>query len=178
MSDAKPLLLLGLATALAPVHAQDESGPATNPDIPAALAPFEHVVGAWKGVGIPATNKLRGWPERHLWAWAFADGKPVALAVELQDSKILKAGRLSHDPAAGRYRQALRRSLCPISAQPQRIYAATDSRPRAAPIPTRNRPGERRPASAIGTSIAPYALGLCGRRPGSSLPLRRPGLVK
>lgn len=77
-------------------HAQSE--------IPQPLAPFEHLIGAWKGVGIPAANKLKGWPERHVWSWAFEQGKPVALAIELTGSKLITKGRLTYDAKSSTYR--------------------------------------------------------------------------
>jgi YHS domain-containing protein len=73
-------------------------------EIPPALVPFEHLVGAWKGVGIPTANKLKGWQERHTWAWAFHKGRPVALSFELEGSKLMAKGRLAFDPKAKLYR--------------------------------------------------------------------------
>ncbi len=73
-------------------------------DVPTALVPFEHVVGAWKGVGIPSADKLRGWAERHLWAWAFREGEPIGLTIELEGNKSLKKGRLTFDKSSDRYR--------------------------------------------------------------------------
>lgn len=77
---------------------------AADDAIPASLAPFEHLVGAWKGTGIPTTNRIKGWPERHLWAWAFADGKAVGLALTLEGDRVLKSGRLVFDEARKQYR--------------------------------------------------------------------------
>ena len=72
--------------------------------VPAAFAPFEHMVGGWKGMGIPAANRLKGWPETHQWAWKFAGGNPVAMTVTTEGSKVLKQGQLSFDAASKRYR--------------------------------------------------------------------------
>ena len=75
-----------------------------NPGVPAAFAPFEHMVGGWKGMGIPASNPLKGWPETHQWAWKFAGGNPVAMTVTTEGDKVLKQGQLSFDAASRRYR--------------------------------------------------------------------------
>lgn len=90
------LAFAALAAIRSSAPAQDDASASSGYDVPPALAPFEHIVGPWKGQGIPTANKLRGWPERHLWAWAFADGKPVALTVEFEGSKILARARLTH----------------------------------------------------------------------------------
>lgn len=76
----------------------------TGGDIPAPLAPFEHLVGAWKGMGIPAANRLKGWPEKHLWAWKFEKGTPVGLALSMEGDKTLTKGQLTFDPATKKYR--------------------------------------------------------------------------
>ncbi len=73
-------------------------------EVPAALAPFEHMVGGWKGMGIPAVNRLKGWPETHQWAWKFAGGNPVAMTVTAEGSRVLKQGHLSFDAPSRRYR--------------------------------------------------------------------------
>lgn len=93
------LLACGLLLLAATGH-----GHAQTTDLPEHLAPFEQLIGAWKGQGIPAANKIRGWPERHEWAWAFEKGEPVALAVKLTGNKLFATGRLSFDAAAGLYR--------------------------------------------------------------------------
>lgn len=85
-----------LTGAACPASAQSE--------IPAPFAPFEQLIGAWKGVGIPSANRLKGWPERHSWAWAFRDGQPVGLTVELEGSKLLSKGRLEFDGETKQYR--------------------------------------------------------------------------
>src|SRR3954470_8589064 len=72
--------------------------------VPAAFAPFEHMIGSWKGMGIPAANHLKGWPETHHWAWKFAGGNPVAMTVTTEGGKVLKQGQLSSDAASRRYR--------------------------------------------------------------------------
>lgn len=74
--------------------------------IPPAFATFEPLIGAWKGTGIPTANRVKGWPERHLWAWKFQDGKPVALSVRMEGGKVLSKAQLSFDPATKKYRLA------------------------------------------------------------------------
>ncbi len=77
---------------------------AQSDEVPEALAPFEHLVGAWKGAGIPAANKVKGWPESHAWAWAFEGGKPVAMTLTLEGNRAVRSGRLTVDPAGPTYR--------------------------------------------------------------------------
>src|SRR5262245_2520430 len=80
-------------------------GPADDsPTLPATFGPFGHLVGAWKGQGIPAANRIRGWNERHQWAWAFEKGEPVGLTIELTGNKILAQGRLTYDEKSKTYR--------------------------------------------------------------------------
>ena len=61
---------------------------------PAALKPFEHMVGTWKGVGIPTGNKLKGWQETHVFGWKFEKGQPVALKLQFTGNKLLATGQL------------------------------------------------------------------------------------
>jgi len=72
--------------------------------IPPPFAPFEHLAGGWKGMGIPAANRLKGWPERHLWAWRFQGGSPVGMVISLEGDKILAKGQLTYDAATKRYK--------------------------------------------------------------------------
>lgn len=78
------------------------AGPADAP--PAPFAPFEHMVGAWKGAATPTANRVKGWTESHAWAWKFDHGKPVAMTVEWQGDKALSKGQLSYDAAAKKYK--------------------------------------------------------------------------
>ncbi len=99
-------IVLGAATALAivgtwstlTVLAADSSD-----DIPAAFKPFEHLVGAWKGAGIPEANKIRGWPEKHNWAWTFEKGAPSGMSVEMQQDRTLSKAKLTFDPKTKQY---------------------------------------------------------------------------
>jgi YHS domain-containing protein len=72
--------------------------------IPPPLAPFEYLVGGWKGTGIPTANRLKGWSERHVWSWKFVEGRPVALTVALSGNRQLTQAELTHDAATGAYR--------------------------------------------------------------------------
>ena len=72
-------------------------------EIPAPFAPFEHMVGAWKGTASPVANRVKGWPESHAWAWKFDKGKPVALTVDWQGDKTLAKGQLNYDAAEKKY---------------------------------------------------------------------------
>jgi YHS domain-containing protein len=75
-------------------------------DIPPAFAPFEYLLGRWKGQAMPkdSAQSFRGWSEVHSWAWTFTKGKPTGLSVTVEGGKILSEGKLSFDPASKRYR--------------------------------------------------------------------------
>jgi YHS domain-containing protein len=73
-------------------------------EIPEPFAPFEHMIGSWKGQGIPAANRLKGWPETHQWAWKFAKGVPVGMSVVLVGDKTLAKAELTVDAAGKQYR--------------------------------------------------------------------------
>jgi hypothetical protein len=89
-----------LSTATIAADGPDPSESAVPPE----LAGFSPLIGAWKGMGIPATNRLKGWPERHLWAWKFAKGHPVGLSLAIEGGKFITKGELAFDPATKRYR--------------------------------------------------------------------------
>jgi YHS domain-containing protein len=73
-------------------------------EIPAPFAPFEHMVGGWKGAAVPAANRLRGWPETHMWAWKFAKGVPVGMNLSIEGGKVFTKGLLTYEPTAQQYR--------------------------------------------------------------------------
>src|SRR3954451_21301600 len=73
-------------------------------EVPGPFVPFEHMIGSWKGQGIPAANKLKGWPETHLWAWKFAKGVPVGMSIELKGDKALTRVDLTADADGKQYR--------------------------------------------------------------------------
>jgi YHS domain-containing protein len=90
---ALAILVSGLAGAV------DEPGS----EIPPAFAPFESMIGAWKGTGIPRANRIKGWVETHMWAWKFAQGVPVGMGLELKGDKTLAKGQLRYDGKAKVY---------------------------------------------------------------------------
>jgi len=80
---------------------------AAGREIPPPFAPFEYLVGSWKGQGISRddpSQRFRGWTETHSWAWTFTGGKPTAMSVEFKGSKLFKAASLTFDAAKERYR--------------------------------------------------------------------------
>jgi YHS domain-containing protein len=72
-------------------------------EIPAPFAPFEYMVGSWKGAGQPSANRVKGWTEKHMWAWKFAKGVPVGMSVVLEGNKSIAKGQLTYDAAQKRY---------------------------------------------------------------------------
>jgi YHS domain-containing protein len=92
--------LLGtLISGAAAVAAADEGRA-----IPEPLVPFEHMIGSWKGHGIPTANRLKGWPETHRWAWKFARGVPVGMSVAFEGNKTFTKADLTCDPDGKQYR--------------------------------------------------------------------------
>ena len=89
------ILVVGFA-AIGPARAAD--------DVPEAFAPLTHLVGPWKGTGIPTANRLKGWPEAHRWAWKFDKGAPVAMTLEWDGDKAVSRASLTYDPATRIYR--------------------------------------------------------------------------
>jgi YHS domain-containing protein len=73
-------------------------------EIPESFVPFEHMIGSWKGQGIPTANRLKGWPEKHLWAWKFAKGAPVGMSLTLEGDKALTRATLTCDAVGKPYR--------------------------------------------------------------------------
>lgn len=80
-------------------RAEDE----TNDAIPAPFAPFEHMIGAWKGTGVPRANRIKGWEEKHLWAWKFLKGTPVGMSLEFNGDKAISQATLTYDDASKKY---------------------------------------------------------------------------
>jgi YHS domain-containing protein len=76
----------------------------TSREIPEAFVPFEHMIGGWKGMAIPAANRLKGWEEIHNWAWKFVKGVPVGMSLELKNDKTLARAQLTYDAATRQYR--------------------------------------------------------------------------
>ena len=92
-------LLGGVAAIAVAVAAESE-----RREIPEPFVPFEHMIGSWKGQGIPAANRLKGWPEKHSWAWKFAKGVPVGMSIVLEGDKTLTKADLTVDPTGKQYR--------------------------------------------------------------------------
>ena len=91
--------LLGVLAGGSLVRAADSAGR----EIPAQLAPFEYMIGGWKGQGVPTANRVRGWSEKHQWAWKFDKGSPVGLSLTLEGDKVLAKAQLTYDAAQKRY---------------------------------------------------------------------------
>ena len=72
-------------------------------EVPAPFARFESMVGGWKGTAQPTANRLKGWPEKHSWAWKFARGVPVGMTIAVEGGKVFTRGELTFDPKANRY---------------------------------------------------------------------------
>lgn len=73
-------------------------------EIAKPFAPLENLIGSWKGTGIPTASRLKGWPETHRWAWTFAGGRAVGMALEVEGGKTLAKGKLGYDAASKRFR--------------------------------------------------------------------------
>ncbi|HWE35190.1 MAG TPA: tetratricopeptide repeat protein [Isosphaeraceae bacterium] len=77
---------------------------AAGDDVPGPLAPFAYLAGAWHGTGIPKVNKLKGWDEKHAWAYKFVKGKPVGMSWQVTKGKVLAGAELTYDEASKAYR--------------------------------------------------------------------------
>lgn len=86
------------------VGARASADEAPNREIPEPFARFEHMVGSWKGTAVPAANRLKGWPETHLWAWKFAKGIPIGMTIEWKGDKTLTRALLTYAADARQYR--------------------------------------------------------------------------
>lgn len=110
---ASPIALILSLTAVVGLGTQSTSSlgqtnaPAkasSDSEIPAFYAPFEHLIGGWKGTAIPQANRLRGWRETHRWGWKFVKGQPQALTLSIEGGKTLAQGVLSFDSLKKAYR--------------------------------------------------------------------------
>jgi YHS domain-containing protein len=101
----RKMILAGLLGAiLGPSLAVAVAAGPEGREIPEPFVPFEHLIGSWKGQGIPTANRLKGWPEKHMWAWKFAKGAPVGMSLVLEGDKALVKGELTCDADGKRYR--------------------------------------------------------------------------
>ncbi len=92
--------LLGIVlVGIAPARAADSE----DADVPPSLAPFEYLIGAWKGAGVPLANRVKGWEEKHMWAWKFVKGVPVGMTATLEGDKTIAKGQLTYDDAKKQY---------------------------------------------------------------------------
>lgn len=71
----------------------------------AGLHPFASFVGSWKGTG--SSEKSSGWKEKADCTWGFRekDGRP-SIDFVVEGSQIIKAGRLTYDPATESFKFA------------------------------------------------------------------------
>lgn len=98
-------VLCGLILGAGTVTIGQDAPEANDPEaIPPAFSPFRHLIGAWKGQAMPITNRLKGWPERHLWAYTFENGHPTGMAITFEGSKTLQTARLRYDAPTKTYR--------------------------------------------------------------------------
>lgn len=72
-------------------------------EVPESLAPFEYLIGSWKGTGVPTANRVKGWEEKHQWAWKFVKGVPVGMTVAFEGGKTLAKGQMTYDDAKKKY---------------------------------------------------------------------------
>ena len=73
-------------------------------EVPAPFQPFEHMIGGWTGTASPTANRVKGWQEKHGWAWKFEKGKPVGLTLTLEGNKSLVKGQITFDEATRKYK--------------------------------------------------------------------------
>ena len=79
------------------------SSATTGRELPTPFASFEYLIGRWKGAGIPAANKTRGWEETHAWAWKFEKGTPIGLSVTMTGGKVLAKALFTFDTSKKKY---------------------------------------------------------------------------
>ncbi len=69
-----------------------------------ALAPFQDLVGGWRGTALPKRgSNSGGWIEKAEWRWKF-DGENVALEYAVDEGKLLRSARMSFDPTTKKFR--------------------------------------------------------------------------
>ncbi len=68
-----------------------------------ALAPFNALIGEWRGVGMPRRGSRRGaWSETAEWVWDFSD-EAVAIQYDVSKSKLLDSARLTYHTKSKSY---------------------------------------------------------------------------
>lgn len=83
---------------------------AENPTARSALKPFNELVGAWKGTGIPEGSRAEKdsgwWSERPSWQWQFS-GADAWLIVDIAKGRYFAGGELRYLPDSKRFRLTL-----------------------------------------------------------------------
>ncbi len=100
------LLAIGLGAAEPPIEK-----PGTAKD---ALQPFQLLIGAWKGAGVPEGTRdeqaAGAWTETFSWKWHFTEGEPC-LAVAFEKGKFFTEGELRFTPNKELIRYTLKLTL-------------------------------------------------------------------
>ncbi len=177
------ILLVTLGTLLIglPASSTGQAPAADSRDLPPALAPFEFLIGRWKGQGVPRDNpaqRFRGWTETHTWAWVFAGGKPVAMTITIQGGKVLSQGTLRYDPASKRY--ALDAREPGDSPKAVRFTGALDASGKLLVLERAEKGMTQRLTLRANSNYIRYTVVLDRREPGAALfqPLVEIGLTK
>ncbi|MBC7819017.1 MAG: hypothetical protein IAG10_19180 [Planctomycetaceae bacterium] len=69
-----------------------------------AVAPFQDLVGGWRGTALPKRGSSSGgWTEKAEWRWKF-DGENVALEYAVDEGKLLQSAWMSFDPKTKSFR--------------------------------------------------------------------------
>jgi YHS domain-containing protein len=93
-----------IAAALMMVGVSSASGSSARElKVPEAFAPFEYLIGGWKGTEVPTADRLKGGEVEHAWAWKFNKGKVEGLSATFTGSKLLAKGELTYDESKKRY---------------------------------------------------------------------------
>jgi hypothetical protein len=104
MRMMRPLVVGALALAVA--HFADGGEAAKQREPRAALAPFNELVGPWRGTGTPSGTReeqQKGfWVENMEWIWKFKD-KDVWIQIEFKNGKHFTAGELRYLPGKDQF---------------------------------------------------------------------------
>jgi YHS domain-containing protein len=100
-------LVLGLTVCLTAANPDDERQiTRTESDRAAkeALAPFNDLIGGWRGAGQPRRNSTAGaWIEKAEWIWEFDGGTP-GIRYAVKDGKLLESALVTWDGEAKLFR--------------------------------------------------------------------------